>query len=192
VALVLTLQTPRLELIAASAGVALREAGRLPGWFVCLDVPEPDVWPPPLNDETSQGWFATRIARDGGPPGWWLWYVIRRSDATSLRRLLIGNCGFKGGPDARGSVEIGYSLLPEWQGHGYGTELTDALIEWAFSHDQVARIAAETYPELGASIRVLEKQGFQPTGRGSDRRSVVFELRRTVFECRRGRRAGRE
>ena len=92
--------------------------------------------------------------------------------------------GFTGPPDARGSVEIGYSLLPEWQGQGHGTELTAALVAWAFSHARVHRVLAVTSPILPASIRVLEKNGFQPMCRGRQAGSLVFELRRGVFECR--------
>jgi [ribosomal protein S5]-alanine N-acetyltransferase len=182
----LTIRTARLELIAAAAGVTSREAAGAADWYAPLDVQEPEGWPPPFNDEWSQTWFARHIAREGTESGWLLWYVVRQPRADADRRVLIGNGGFTGAPDTRGSVEIGYSLLPSWQGQGYGTELTLALVSWAFSHQHVQRVLAVTYPTLVASIRVLEKNGFQRTCRGADGRSLVFELRRGVFECRRG------
>jgi ribosomal-protein-alanine N-acetyltransferase len=181
----LSIRTARLELIAAPADVTSREASRVEDWYAPLQVERPEAWPPPFNDEGSQTWFARRIAREGTESGWLLWYVVRRPATEADRRVLIGNSGFTGAPDARGSVEIGYSLLPAWQGQGYGTELTAALVSWAFSHEHVQRVLAVTYPTLVASIRVLEKNGFQRSCRGADGRSLVFELRRGVFECRR-------
>lgn len=187
----LRISTARLELIAAPADVTRREASRAEDWYAPLDVETPVGWPPPFNDEGSQTWFARRIAHEGTESGWLLWYAVRRPDPEVNRRVLIGNGGFRGAPDARGSVEIGYSLLPSWHGHGYGTELTAALVSWAFSHEHVERVLAVTYPALVASIHVLEKNGFQRTCRGADRGSLVFELRRGVFECRVGVVSGR-
>jgi RimJ/RimL family protein N-acetyltransferase len=180
----LRLCTDRLELLAASADVSRDEAAGLPDWYEPLRVSAPEAWPPPFTDRQSQASFARRIARQPDEEGWLLWYVLRQPDAAANRRILIGNAGFTGAPDTRGSVEIGYSLVPAWHGRGYGTELTAALVTWAFSHAHVARVLAVTYPSLVGSIRVLEKNGFQPTCRGSDTRSVVFELRRGVFERR--------
>jgi [ribosomal protein S5]-alanine N-acetyltransferase len=186
----LSIRTARLELLAAPADVTSREASGAEDWYAPLDVEKPEAWPPPFNDEVSQSWFARRIAREGAESGWLLWYVVRHPATAADRRVLIGNGGFTGAPDARGSVEIGYSLLPSWQGQGYGTELTAALVSWAFSHEHVQRVLAVTYPVLLASIRVLEKNGFQHSCRGADGRSVVFELRRGVFERRRGGASG--
>jgi RimJ/RimL family protein N-acetyltransferase len=179
-----TIHTARLELIAATPAVARGESDNAPDWHAPLGVAPPEAWPPPYNDTASQAWFARRVEQAAASPGWLLWYVVRRPDAAFPQRLLVGNCGFRGAPDERGSVEIGYSLLPRWQGRGYGTELAASLVTWAFGNPQVERVIAITYPELAASMRVLEKNGFQLTGRGTDRRSLIFELRRTVHEGR--------
>ena len=46
---------------------------------------------------------------------------------------LVGAGGYFGPPDADGTVEIGYSVLPEWQRHGYATQMTEALVNNVFS-----------------------------------------------------------
>lgn len=179
----LSLLTPRLELLAATPEIALAEARGEP-WHLALDAHAPAAWPPPLNDAASLGWFARSVARDPGGEGWYTWYACLRERQRG-RRVVAGNCGFKGRPDAGGSVEIGYSLLPDWQGRGLGTELVAGLAAWAFHHPEVERIMAETYPLLVASVRVLEKNGFSLVGRGSLPDSIRFELRRGVFTARR-------
>ncbi|MBD0327516.1 MAG: GNAT family N-acetyltransferase, partial [Pyrinomonadaceae bacterium] len=106
-----------------------------------------------------------------------------RDDAPGSRAKAIGGCGFKGKPAADGTVEIGYSMLPEFQCAGYATEAAGALVRWAFSHAEVARVIAETYPELRPSIRVLEKNGFRFIGDGSEERVIRYALTREEYEA---------
>jgi ribosomal-protein-alanine N-acetyltransferase len=176
----LVIRTRRLELIAAEPHVALAEAAAAPEWHRPLNVPVPASWPPPLTNVESVTWFAQSIASDPAALGWFGWYVLH----VGASRVLAGNCGFKGRPDDAGTVEIGYSLLPEHQRQGLGTELTTALVAWAFGHGLVHRVMAETLPDLVGSVRVLEKNGFQLVGRGSDPHVIQYELRRSVFERR--------
>jgi len=62
---------------------------------------------------------------------------------------------------------IGYTLAPEFQGHGFTTEAVAAVIEWLFSDGKgpgVHRIAATLDPLNRASARVLEALGFEYEG----------------------------
>jgi [ribosomal protein S5]-alanine N-acetyltransferase len=181
----LTLQTRRLELVAAEPHVAVAEATGVREWYAHLRVPPPSPWPPPLNNAESITWFARCIHADPPAIGWYGWYVVRLAPA----RVLVGNCGFKGRPDQAGTIEIGYSLLPAHQRQGLGTELVAALLAWAFAHSAVRRVMAETQPDLTGSVRLLEKHGFQLLGRGSAPDTILYELRRSVFERRRDRSA---
>jgi ribosomal-protein-alanine N-acetyltransferase len=187
-ALMVMIATARLVLVAALPRIARAEADHLPGWWRPLEVTDPLAWPPPLNDAGSLHWFASAIEGDPDGLGWYSWYVTERPAAPPS--ALIGNAGFLGRPDGGGSVEIGYSLLPAFQRRGFGTELVAGLVAWAFGHVQVQRVMAETYPELIASVRVLEKNGFAPASRAARPGAVRFELRRSVFETRRRHASG--
>lgn len=150
------LRTARLELVASTLETAsweLSDPKHLAAW---LAVPDPGSWPPPLNDEASQRWNFELLRGDPEAVGWGFWYVVR----TEPDRALIGNGGFKGRP-SNGSCEIGYSLLPEFQGRGYATEAAQAWIAWAFTHPDVTHVIAETLPQLITSIRVMEKCGME-------------------------------
>ena len=73
-----------------------------------------------------------------------------------------GLAGFKGVPDDRGEVEIGYGIDPACQGKGYATEAAKALIAWAFqSPDCASVIAPNTKKSNIASNRVLKKAGMR-------------------------------
>ncbi len=74
--------------------------------------------------------------------------------------LCIGGIGFKGRPDAAGSVEIGYGICTSRQGQGFMSEAVGRLCELA--KDEGARsVSAETDAANIASQRVLEKSGFE-------------------------------
>ena len=86
--------------------------------------------------------------------------------------------------DALGpSAELGYSLAPAHQGHGYATEATAALCAWAFASLGVARIVAMTDVRNQPSIAVLERLGMirvacVPTKlRGAATLAAWYELR---------------
>ena len=173
----LSLGTPRLELrCAATVELARAEVHNRFLFARLLDAVVPSQWPPPLNDRNSQRYHLEQLTTHPEAAGWWCWYFLRAA-AGPTPRTAIGNGGFKG-PPANGLVDLGYSLLPEFQHHGYATEAVRALINWAFDHPQVQGIAAETLPELAPSIRVLERTGFVRTGSGTEPGTIRYELRR--------------
>lgn len=178
------LRTERLELIAGTielfrARVDDREIlGRELGAHV------PESWPPPLYDQDAMNWMVKYLEENADAGGWTFYFVVLPArDGTQKRPTAIGGCGFKGKPSADGTVEIGYSMLPEFQRAGYATEAAGALLRWAFSHAEVSSVIAETYPELRPSIRVLEKNNFRFVGDGSEERVIRFALTREEYEA---------
>ena len=77
----------------------------------------------------------------------------------------VGGIGFKQGVDiARLSIEIGYWLAEPFWGRGLTTRAVAATSEWAFDNYKVVRIFATAFSHNVASIRVLDKSGFQREG----------------------------
>lgn len=72
---------------------------------------------------------------------------------------LVGLGGFKSIPDSQRTVEIGYSIAPNYQDRGFATSAARQLIEIAFASKLVDCVCAHTLPERNASARVLEKCG---------------------------------
>ncbi|MCA9291898.1 MAG: GNAT family N-acetyltransferase [Phycisphaerales bacterium] len=136
-----------------------------------LDADVPDDWPPELLERGALEWTRTQVRAHPDAPDWWMSYVL--CDGT-----LIGTAGYKGPPDASGTVEVGYSMLPAHRRRGYATEATRALIARAFADASVTRVIAETRPELAPSIGVLAKCGFRFIGEGSEPAVIRYERRR--------------
>ncbi|EIM06827.1 GNAT family acetyltransferase [Planococcus antarcticus DSM 14505] len=68
------------------------------------------------------------LADDPTLYGWGSWLVLRKSDD-----VILGDAGFKGKPNAKREVEIGYGFLESFWRRGYGTEAVGGLIDWAFN-----------------------------------------------------------
>jgi len=174
--LTLRLATPRLELVAGRLEISEAEIQDRDRFARLLRAEVVD-WPPPLNDLDSMRYMREQFERHPDTQGWGVWYFLLRRE--SLLPIAIGNGGFKGEPDPRGTVEIGYSLLEPHQGKGYAGEAIQALIDWAFSQAEARRVIAETLPELAPSIRLLERLDFRFIGPGSEPGLIRYELLRS-------------
>ena len=162
------LRTRRLRLVAATLEMAQTSDRTRLSELLEADLPE--YWPPPLNDDASAKFFADYLKANPGAVGWMMWYFILEEP----RRIAIGNGGFRGKPQ-NGTVETGYSIVPEFQRQGYASEAVDALISWAFSHPEVRRVVAETLPEIDASQALLRKLGFRAASGASEAGVLRFE-----------------
>ena len=154
-----TLVTPRLDLLPALLVHAEASIAGSAAIASLLRVIVPPSWPPELLDEGALEFFRDQIAAGESQAQWWFYFVLCREDNGS--RTLIGSAGFKGPPDALGMVEIGYSILPEFQRSGYASEASQALVAFAFRDARVQRVIAETLPELIASMRVMRRCGMR-------------------------------
>jgi RimJ/RimL family protein N-acetyltransferase len=82
---------------------------------------------------------------------------------------LVGWGGYKGPPDADGTVEIGYEIAASCRGRGLATDAARTMVTEAFADPAVHRVIAHTLPEHNASNHILRKLGFVFAGDALDR-----------------------
>ncbi len=87
------------------------------------------------------------------------WGVARRTDD-----LVIGTCTLAHLDANNRRAEVGYVLGREHWGQGYIQEALTALLCFAFDELNLHRIEADVDPRNDASIRTLERLGFQREG----------------------------
>jgi ribosomal-protein-alanine N-acetyltransferase len=152
--LALRLGTERLELqpLSALAAAALpenrAEASRHLGVQLAPEWPHSDL----VGVLRRQAAASEKTERFG------IWVMIERESDS-----VVGDIGFHGPPDA-GTIEIGYSVIPDRRRHGYATEAANALVEWALAQEGVHAIVAGCDPDNVPSIRTLERIGFRRSG----------------------------
>jgi len=164
----------RLNLIAATIELIKKDIAGSEQLAGALGVARPDSWPPDLYGPSAMRYALEQLG-DPTEQCWSFWYLTTPDEPGEL----VGICGFKGRPDASGSVEIGYSVLEQFRRKGLATEAVASLVGWAFTHHHVNEVSAETFPYLSQSIRVLEKNGFVLTGAGSEAGVVRYAIKRS-------------
>lgn len=108
-------------------------------------------------------YWVDRLAAEPIHADWNQWLFVERT-----QRVVVGDGGFYGAPSAEGEVEIGYAILPAYQGQGLATEAASGLVTWAFQHPAVTAVRATTLASGTTSIRVLTKLGMQAIGTVAD------------------------
>jgi ribosomal-protein-alanine N-acetyltransferase len=110
----------------------------------------------------------------------WLLRAILLRTAEGVPQA-IGYLNFHAGPDERGMVEVGYTLLPDARGQGYAIEAVRAAFDWATNVHGVRRFRASVTPDNERSLNLINKLGFRQTGEqwdAEDGLELVFELER--------------
>lgn len=80
-------------------------------------------------------------------------------------------------------AEIGYELLPSFQGKGYMQEALAAVIDLAFNELNLTSVEGWTHPDNVSSYKLLEKLGF--TRDYEAERSKPAEAKETIYSLKR-------
>ena len=166
-----------MTLVAATSELIAADLAGRDAFSSAIGADVPENWPPDLYESTAMR-AALEQLQDPAEQGWSTWYLLSRKPGALQ---VMGICGFKGMPDESGSVEIGYSVLSQFRVQGYATEAVARLVVWAFSHQNVSEVTAETLPHLQQSIRVMEKNGLSFAGPGSEHGVVRYALHKTHY-----------
>ena len=140
---------------------------------VCRALSDPEVvryygvrYKTPEAAADQMRWFEDLVSTGTG-----MWWAICESPNTEC----IGAAGLNNIETLNGQAEIGFWLIPEYWGRGFGTEAAKGVLDYAFSILQLRRVVALVEPENLASVRSLERAGFD------------FEARRPGDEERDGK-----
>ena len=165
--------TDRLRLVGGTKVLAAAEIEDKAEFAKLLGALVPEAWPPDSLRDVL-GHFYALYEEHPEWEGWLTWYAVRIDNDCPI---LCGGVGFKGPPDEQGMVEVGYSILPEFEGQDLATEMVGGIVQWTKQQPQVKQIEAETDIDNEASIRVLEKNSFICAGAGLEPNTIRFVRR---------------
>ena len=89
-----------------------------------------------------------------------IWYAPWKMTLKNSREYM-GDVGFKG-PAKNRAVEIGYGILPSYEGNGYMTEAVQGMIRWVFAQQERKPTRTTAHPSAywkHAALCQTEKQG---------------------------------
>jgi RimJ/RimL family protein N-acetyltransferase len=154
----LVLVTPRLVL----SPLTLEDAEQLFAYRSLPEVSRFQFFEPRSLDD------ARAFIRDDAESGWC--QLGMRIDSGST---LVGDIGFRLSDDPSPQAEIGVTLAPQHQGHGFALEAVRALIGHLFAELGVHRAFASIDPGNEPSLALFERVGMRLEGRM--RQSVWFK-----------------
>jgi RimJ/RimL family protein N-acetyltransferase len=117
-------------------------------------------WDAPYPREAGERFIREMARAHPDTPGEWFQFaVVLRSTGR-----LIGDCAAMPHADDPRQCDIGFTISPEHQGHGYATEAVRLLLNYLFSERSKHRITAYCDPRNAASVALLERLGMQREG----------------------------
>ncbi len=177
------LRSPRLllrrlqndDLAALCAYRSLSEVARFQDWN-------------PFRLEDGARFIAEQSSQEENVPGTWLQLAIVRKDNGEM----IGDCGLHFRRADVSQMELGITLAPSQQGHGYATEALGRVIDHAFAGLKKRRITAVTDAENVRAAALFYRLGFRREGhfvenvwfKGSWGSEFAFALLRTEWQKR--------
>jgi ribosomal-protein-alanine N-acetyltransferase len=173
-----SIRSARLELVPATLDHVEAEIESPLALGRLLRATVPASWPPGEYDRTAMEFFRARLSEDPALVGWYGWYAVQRLEGG--RSVVIGAAGYCGPPSADGTVEVGYSIAPEFETQGYATEIVHALVTRAWSIPVINRVIAHTQFNNLGSVKVLERCGFKVVGSCREPGTVVYAIIRSA------------
>lgn len=89
---------------------------------------------------------------------WLNWIVRRRSDNAAIGTMQATVMS----PGDKPTALVAWTIGVDWQGKGFATEATIALVRWLEDHG-VDSIVAHIHPDHAASAGVATRAGLRPT-----------------------------
>jgi ribosomal-protein-alanine N-acetyltransferase len=131
---------------------------------------------PPLVDREAAANLIRKIHADWQRRIILKWGIALRSADQLIGSITLFNLDF-----IHRRAEIGYALAREHWGHGYMNEALMVLLKYAFDTLELHRIEADVDPRNTASIKTVERLGFQREGYLRERWQINGEIQDAFF-----------
>jgi RimJ/RimL family protein N-acetyltransferase len=146
------INTKRLTLDALKPS----DAGTFFGYRSDPNITRYQTWAPASLEDASR--FIGDLKGVGfDTPGTWFQFAIRMRES----RQLIGDLGMRFPEGDTRQVEIGYTIAPDHQRQGYGTEAVEGALRYLLGSLGKHRVFASVDPRNEGSIAVLRRVGMR-------------------------------
>lgn len=113
-----------------------------------------DRFPHPYTEADARAFISANLGREDG---WNFAIIVEGQPAGGIGLIFEQDVH-------RFSAEVGYWLGEAYWGQGLLSKAVRSLVDYAFEHTDLLRIHAAVFSPNKASMRVLEKNGFQFEG----------------------------
>ena len=114
---------------------------------------------PAFKNITESKEYLLKLINRSASPSQQYWFI-----QENLSQKVIGSFGVHSLDQSRRSIEIGYGLSSRYWSKGYFKEATNIVLDYLFIDLSLQRVVARTFETNQASIKGLERLGFQVEG----------------------------
>jgi RimJ/RimL family protein N-acetyltransferase len=130
----------------------------------------------PLANREAAAELQREIASGNKNESMFKWGIALRESNNLIGTTTLFNLNLD-----NGRAEIGYAMASAYWGKGYMNEALQGLLTHAFKVMNLRRLEADVDPRNTASIRTLERLGFQREGFLRERWHVCGEIQDALF-----------
>ena len=130
----------------------------------------------PLPNQAAAAELQREIAEGNESEKMFKWGLALRDSNIVIGTTTLFNLNLD-----NGRAELGYAMAHAYWGKGYMNEALKALVSHVFEVMELRRLEADVDPRNAASIRTLEKLGFQREGFLRERWHVNGEIQDALF-----------
>jgi len=117
-------------------------------------------WDAPYSREEGERFIQEIAEQHPDTAGEWFQFAVALRSAGQL----IGDCAAMPHADDPRQCDMGFTISPEHQGHGYATEAVRLLLTYLFTARGKHRVIAYCDPRNAASVALLEGLGMRREG----------------------------
>ena len=110
---------------------------------------------PKANDIDEAIAFINKVNIGVANDNWLYWVICFKDNPMLIGTICLWNLN-----EFENKAEVGYELIPEYQGKGIAQEALSKIIEFGFDNVQLNKIEAYTHKENLSSTKLLEKFNF--------------------------------
>jgi ribosomal-protein-alanine N-acetyltransferase len=107
------------------------------------------------------------------------WVICFRDDPTLIGTICLWNFS-----QENMSAEVGYEMLPDYQGHGYVDEALKTVMSYGFKTIGLQSIEAHTHKDNAKSSKLLERNHFVQIANGiseSNSDEIIYRIHQTQY-----------
>lgn len=145
-----------MNIIVQTARLIVREflPEEEPVYLAHFNDPEVCKYIPKRDKDERISIFRTALAKYPGTKQTGIWGMFDKTNGA-----FTGSCLLRPFNDEPCKLEIGYSMEKHYWGKGIATEMAKAVVDYAFTYENIKEVVGITTLNNIASQRVLEKAG---------------------------------
>jgi ribosomal-protein-alanine N-acetyltransferase len=121
--------------------------------------------------------FINKINRGIDNNDWIYWAITLKQENSFIGTICLWNFS-----EDKTGTEIGFELLPVWQGKGLMTEAVAEVVKYGFNNLRLKFIDGEVAPDNARSISLMKKFNFQLLADAKrDSVTVIYRLSRDLY-----------